>query len=44
MANDLKDKDLVSKIHTDNTNVKQQVKYKNLMLEACQKEYQKIYY
>ena len=49
MANDLKDmikdfKNLVSKIYTDNTNVKQQLKDENLMLEACQKECQKIYY
>ena len=49
MANDLKNiikyfKNLTSKIYTDNTNVKQQLKYKNYMLEACQKEYQKIYY
>ena len=49
MANDLKDiikgfKNLASKIHTDNTNVKQQLKDKNLMLEVCQKVCQKIYY
>ena len=49
MANDLKNiikyfKNLTSKIYTDNTNVKQQLKYKNYMLEACKKEYQKIYY
>ena len=49
MANDLKDiikdfKNLASKIQTDNSNVKQHLKDKNLMLEACQKEYQKIYF
>ena len=47
MANDPKDiikefKNLASKIQTDNSNVKQYLKDKNLMLEACQKEYQKI--
>ena len=49
MANDLKGiikdfKNLASKIQTDNSNVKQHLKDKNLMLEACQKEYQKIYF
>ena len=49
MANDLKDiikdfKNLASKIQTDNSNVKQHLKDKNLMLEACQKVYQKIYF
>ena len=49
MVNDLKDiikdfKNLVSKIQTDNSNVKQHLKDKNLMLEAYQKEYQKIYF
>ena len=49
MANGLKDiikdfKNLVSKIETDNSNVKQHLKDKNLTLEACQKEYQKIYF
>ena len=49
MVNDLKDiikdfKNLASKIQTDNSNVKQHLKDKNLMLEACQKEYQKIYF
>ena len=49
MANDPKDiikefKNLASKIQTDNSNVKQYLKDKNLMLEACQKEYQKIYF
>ena len=43
MANDLKDiikdfKNLASKIQTDNSNVKQYLKDKNLMLEACQKK------
>ena len=49
MANDPKDiikefKNLASKIQTDNSNVKQYLKDKNLMLEACQKVYQKIYF
>ena len=49
MENDLKDiikdfKNLALKIQTDNSNVKQHLKDKNLMLEACQKEYQKIYF
>ena len=49
MANDLQDiikdfKNLVSKIQTDNSNAKQHLKDKNLMLGACQKEYQKIYF
>ena len=49
MANDLKDiikdfKNLALKIQTDNSNVKQHLKDKNLMLEACQKENQKIYF
>ena len=49
MANDLKDiikdfKNLVSKIQTDNSNAKQHLKGKNLMLGAYQKEYQKIYF
>ena len=49
MANDLKDimkdfKNLALKIQTDNSNVKQHLKHKNLMLEACQKEYRKIYF
>ena len=49
MENDLKDiikdfKNLASKIQTDNSNVKQHLKNKNLILEACQKEYQKIYF
>ena len=39
-----KTKNLASKIQTDNSNVKQHLKDKNLMLEACQKEYQKIYF
>ena len=44
MANDIKDiikdfKNLAPKIYTDNTNVRQQSKDKNLMLETCQKEY-----
>ena len=48
MANDLKDiikdfKNLASKIQTNNSNVKQHLKDKNLMSEACQKENQKIY-
>ena len=49
MANDLKViikdfKNLASKIQTDNSNLKQNLKDKNLMLEVCQKEYQKIYF
>ena len=49
MVNDLKDiikdfKNLTSKIQTDNSYVKQHLKDKKLMLEACQKEYQKIYF
>ena len=49
MVNDLKViiKDFInlpSKIQTDNSNLKQYLKDKNLMLEACQKEYQKIYF
>ena len=49
MENDLKDiikdfKNLALKVQTDNSNVKQHLKDKNLMLEACQKEYQKIYF
>ena len=48
MENDLKDiiknfKNLELKIQTDNSNVKQHLKGKNLMLEACQK-YKKIYF
>ena len=39
-----KTKNLASKIQTDNSNVKQHLKDKNLMLEACQKQYQKIYF
>ena len=39
-----KTKNLASKIQTDNSNVKQHLKDKSLMLEACQKEYQKIYF
>ena len=44
MANDLKDiikdfKNLSSKIQTDNSNVKEHLRDKNLMLQACQKEY-----
>ena len=46
MANDLKDiikdfKSLASKIQTDNGNVKQHLKDKNLMLGACQKNTKK---
>ena len=49
MVNDLKDiikdfKNLASKNQTDNSNVKQRLKEKNLILETCQKEYQKIYF
>ena len=49
MVNDLKDiiknfKNLASKIQTDNSNIKQHLKDKNLILEACRKEYQKIYF
>ena len=49
MVNDLRDvikdfKNLASKNQTDNSNVKQHLKDKNLMLEACQKKYQKIYF
>ena len=49
MVNDIKDiikdfKNLASKIQTDNSNVKQHLKHKKLILEACQKEYQKIYF
>ena len=39
-----KTKNLVSKIQSDNSNVKQHLKDKSLMLEACQIEYQKIYF
>ena len=39
-----KTKNLASKIQTDNSNVKQHLKDKSLMLEACRKEYQKIYF
>ena len=39
-----KTKNLAPKIQTDNSNVKQHLKDKSLMLEACQKEYQKIYF
>ena len=39
-----KTKNLASKIQSDNSNVKQHLKDKSLMLEACQKEYQKIYF
>ena len=49
MVNDLKDiikdfKNLASKNQTNNSNVKQRLKEKNLILETCQKEYQKIYF
>ena len=49
MANGLKDiikgfKNLALKVQTGNSNARQNLKDQDLMLKACQKEYQKIYF